>query len=87
MEDSISVPGVTTLTTCRSTRPFASEGSWTCSHIATLCPFSMSFAIYCSDAWWGTPHIGARSERPQSLPVRVISRSFEAIIASSKNIS
>ena len=32
------------------------------------------------------PHIGARSANPHSFPVRVISNSLEATIASSKNI-
>ena len=35
----------------------------------------------------GTPHIGARSFSPQSLPVRVRSSILLASIASSKNIS
>ena len=45
------------------------------------------FAIYGSQLWKGTPHIGALSSCPQSLPVRVKSSSFDAVMASSKNIS
>ena len=81
------VPGVTTLITSRLTRPFAKAGSSVCSHIATLYPFAMSFAMYPCALWKGTPHMGARSFKPQFFPVSVSSSSLDAVRASSKNIS
>ena len=38
-------------------------------------------------AWYGIPHIGARSAMPQSFPVSTSSSSLETVFASSKNIS
>ena len=67
--------------------PLVSLGVSNCSHIATLYPLATNLEIYTSAAWWGTPHIGALSACPQSLPVKVSSNSLEAVIASSKNIS
>ena len=66
---------------------FASAGSSTCSHLATLCPLFTSLTMYWSTEWNGTPHIGALSSRPQLRPVKVSSSSLDARMASSKNIS
>ena len=76
-----------TLITSLLTIPFAVDGSSICSPIATLYPFSTNFDIYELAEWKGTPHIGARSSKPQAFPVNAISRAFEATNASSKNIS
>ena len=40
---SVTVPGVTTRVTLRSTRPFAAAGSPICSQIAALSPIRISF--------------------------------------------
>ena len=40
-----------------------------------------------SALWKGTPHMGARSSKPQLFPVSVSSSSRETSLASSKNIS
>ncbi len=84
---SITVPGDTMRVISRFTSPLAVAGSSICSQMATLYPFSMSFARYTSTAWKGTPHMGARSLMPQSFPVRVSSSSRDTSFASSKNIS
>lgn len=47
---SVSVPGVTTRTTLRSTGPFDVAGSPICSQIAADSPNFTSFARYCSTA-------------------------------------
>ena len=81
------VPGVTTLITSLLTMPFTLWGSSICSPMATLYPASTNFDIYEAALWKGIPHIGALSSNPQDLPVKAISSTFEATIASSKNIS
>ena len=45
MAEEITVPGVTTRITSRSTRPFAVAGSSICSQMATLYPLAMSREI------------------------------------------
>ena len=90
MDDSISVPGVTIRTMSRSTSPFAWAGSSICSQIATLYPFAMSRAIYASEEWYGTPHMGMRSSGfsvDLSRDVSVRSSSSDAVLASESNIS
>ncbi len=54
---SVSVPGVTTRTTLRSTGPLLVAGSPICSQIATLSPSLTSLPRYCSTATTGTPAI------------------------------
>ncbi len=49
--ESVSVPGVMTRMTRRSTGPLLSAGSPTCSAIATDSPDLTSLAKYCSAAW------------------------------------
>ena len=80
---SLSVPGVTTRVTLRSTGPFEVAGSPICSQIAADSPSLIKRARYCSIAWYGTPAIliGAPLEAPRC--VRVISSSRAAFSASS----
>ena len=83
----VTVPGVTTRVTWRSTGPFDVAGSPICSQIATDSPSFISLARYCSTEWKGTPAIliGSPAEAPRW--VSVISISFAARTASSKNSS
>ena len=55
---SVTVPGVTTRTTCRSTGPLDFDGSPICSQIATDSPLRTSRARYPSTLCTGTPAIG-----------------------------
>ena len=73
---SVSVPGVTTRTTLRSTGPLLVAGSPICSQIATLSPSLTSFARYCSSDTTGTPAIftGAPPEAPRWVSVMFSSR-------------
>ena len=80
------VPGVTSLVTSlwTSVRP---SGTVTCSHMATLYPAATSLPRYGSTEWKGTPAIGIAFSVSRERDVRAISRTEDAICASSKNIS
>ena len=86
-ELSVSVPGVTTRVTLRSTGPLAVAGSPICSQIATDSPSFISRARYWSTAWKGTPAIGIGSPADVPRRVSVMSSSRAALRASSKNSS
>ena len=73
---SVSVPGVTTRTTLRSTGPLLVAGSPICSQIATLSPSLTSLPRYCSTATTGTPAIliGVPADAPREVSVRFSKR-------------
>jgi hypothetical protein len=79
---SVSVPGVTTRVTLRSTGPLEVAGSPICSQIATDSPAFTSFARYCSTEWKGTPAIGIGWPADCPRLVSVMSRSRAARSAS-----
>ena len=73
---SVSVPGVTTRTTLRSTGPLLVAGSPICSQIATLSPSLTRRARYCSTDTTGTPAIftGVPAEAPRAVSVMLSRR-------------
>ena len=77
----MTVPGVRTRMMSRLTRPFALEGSSTCSQMATLYPLAIEPGHIAFIAVEGHTALGARSGRPHCLPVRVRSSSREAVKA------
>ena len=85
--ESVSVPGVTTRITFRSTGPLLVAGSPICSQIATDSPSLTSLARYWSTEWNGTPAIliGLPLEVPRCVSVMPSRRA--AFSASSKNSS
>ncbi len=68
---SVSVPGVTTRTTLRSTGPLLVDGSPICSQIATLSPRRTRRARYCSTDTTGTPAMrtGTPADTPRAVSV------------------
>jgi hypothetical protein len=84
---SVTVPGVTTRTTCRSTGPLAFAGSPICSQIATDSPLRTARARYVSSVCTGTPAIGIGSPADWPRAVSVMSSSRAARRASSKKSS
>ncbi len=84
---SVTVPGVTTRTTLRSTGPLLVAGSPICSQMATDSPILTSRARYCSTETTGTPAIGigAPAEVPRLVSVMFSSRAARS--ASAKNSS
>ena len=84
---SVSVPGVTTRTTLRSTGPLAVATSPTCSQMATDLPSLINRARYVSTEWKGTPAITTGSPADMPRLVRVMSSSRAAFSASAQNSS
>jgi len=82
-DSSVSVPGVTTRTTLRSTGPLLAAGSPICSQIATDSPSLTSRARYCSTETTGKPAIGIGAPADAPRCVSVMPISFDARRASS----
>ncbi len=79
----MTVPGVTTRVTRRSTGPLLVAGSPICSQIATDSPCRIRRARYWSTAWNGTPAIGIGAPADAPRAVSVMSSSRAARSASS----